>query len=106
MPVEQENHIGEIVRVNGPIVLARQMEHAGMQEVVEVGRMRLMGEVIKVRNGQATIQVYENTSGLRPGEPVHCSGRPLSAPLPVNYPVRWHPRTAALLSSVPLLRAK
>ena len=78
MPVEKENHIGVIVRVNGPIVLARQMEHAGMQEVVEVGEMRLMGEVIKVRNGQATIQVYENTSGLRPGEPVYCSGRPLS----------------------------
>ena len=78
MPSERDNHNGEIVRVNGPIVLARQMEHAGMQEVVEVGEMRLMGEVIKVRNGQATIQVYENTSGLRPGEPVFCSGRPLS----------------------------
>ena len=54
------------------------MEHAGMQEVVEVGGLRLLGEVIKVKNGEATIQVYENTSGLKPGEPVYCTGRPLS----------------------------
>ena len=73
-----EQHIGVITRVNGPIVQAARMEHAGMQEVVEVGEMRLLGEVIKERGGSATIQVYENTSGLRPGEPVYCSGRPLS----------------------------
>ncbi|MBR0458180.1 MAG: V-type ATP synthase subunit A [Victivallales bacterium] len=71
-------HTGIITRVNGPIVEARGMEYAGMQEVVEVGELRLMGEIIKVRNGVATIQVYENTTGLRPGEAVHCTGRPLS----------------------------
>ncbi|MBR4675367.1 MAG: V-type ATP synthase subunit A [Victivallales bacterium] len=71
-------NIGKITRVNGPIVEACQMEHAGMQEVVEVGGLRLLGEVIKVKNGEATIQVYENTSGLKPGEPVYCTGRPLS----------------------------
>ena len=71
-------HIGKIIRVNGPIVEACQMEHAGMQEVVEVGGLRLLGEVIKVKNGAATIQVYENTSGLKPGEPVYCTERPLS----------------------------
>ncbi len=75
---ESTSHIGKIIRVNGPIVEACQMEHAGMQEVVEVGGLRLLGEVIKVKNGEATIQVYENTSGLKPGEPVYCTGRPLS----------------------------
>ena len=78
MSNESTSHIGKITRVNGPIVEACQMEHAGMQEVVEVGGLRLLGEVIKVKNGAATIQVYENTSGLKPGEPVYCTGRPLS----------------------------
>ncbi len=78
MSSESASNVGEITRVNGPIVEARHMEHAGMQEVVEVSEMRLLGEVIKVRNGAATIQVYENTSGVKPGEPVYCTGRPLS----------------------------
>ncbi len=69
---------GIITRINGPIVEARQMDNTGMLEVVEVGNLRLIGEVIRVRGSVATIQVYENTSGLRPGEPVYCSGRPLS----------------------------
>ncbi len=69
---------GIITRINGPIVEARQMDHTGMLEVVEVGEARLIGEVIRIRGALATIQVYENTSGLRPGEPVYCSGRPLS----------------------------
>ena len=69
---------GIIIRINGPIVEARQMEEVGMLEVVEVGELRLIGEVIRVRGEVATIQVYEETSGLRPGEPVYCTGRPLS----------------------------
>ncbi|MCQ2396728.1 MAG: V-type ATP synthase subunit A [Lentisphaeria bacterium] len=69
---------GIIIRINGPIVEARQMEHTGVLEVVEVGNLRLIGEVIRVRGAVATIQVYEISSGLRPGEPVFCSGRPLS----------------------------
>lgn len=78
----ESQYQGEITRVNGPIVEARHMEHAGMLEVVEVGEMRLIGEVIRVRGkGMATIQVYENTSGLRPGEAVYCTGRPLSVRL-------------------------
>ncbi|MBQ7179343.1 MAG: V-type ATP synthase subunit A [Victivallales bacterium] len=76
--MSDEQHKGIITRVNGPIVQATQMELAGMHEVVEVGEMRLLGEVIKVRGEAATIQVYENTSGLKPGEAVYCSGRPLS----------------------------
>ena len=78
MSNESTAHIGKIIRVNGPIVEACQMEHTGMQEVVEVGSLRLLGEVIKIKNGSATIQVYENTSGLKPGEEVICTGRPLS----------------------------
>ncbi|HQL88046.1 MAG: V-type ATP synthase subunit A [Lentisphaerae bacterium] len=81
MSSDHREHIGEIIRVNGPIVEARQMEHAGMLEVVEVGAMRLIGEVIKVHRGAATIQVYENTSGLHPGEKVFCTSRPLSVRL-------------------------
>jgi V/A-type H+-transporting ATPase subunit A len=72
---------GVISRVNGPIVEARQMASAGMLEVVEVGNLRLIGEVIRVRNEIATIQVYENTTGLLPGEPVFRTGRPLSVRL-------------------------
>jgi V/A-type H+/Na+-transporting ATPase subunit A len=69
---------GIITRINGPIIEARNMESTGMLEVVEVGEDHLIGEVIRVRGGVTTIQVYENTSGLRPGEPVYCTGRPLS----------------------------
>ena len=72
---------GEIVRVNGPIIHARNMGQAGMLEVVEVGHLRLIGEVIRLHDGTATVQVYENTSGLRPGEPIYCTGRPLSVKL-------------------------
>ncbi|MDD4097251.1 MAG: V-type ATP synthase subunit A [Lentisphaeria bacterium] len=81
MSIAHHERTGEIIRVNGPIVEARHMEHAGMLEVVEVGAMHLIGEVIKVHRGAATIQVYENTSGLRPGEAVTCTSRPLSVRL-------------------------
>jgi len=73
--------VGEIVRINGPIIEARNMAAAGMLEVVETGHLRLIGEVIRLRQGVATIQVYENTSGLRPGEPVYGTGRVLSVKL-------------------------
>jgi len=72
---------GIISRINGPIVEVRHMETAGMLEVVEVGDLRLIGEIIKMQGDSATIQVYENTSGLRPGEPVFRTNRPLSVRL-------------------------
>ena len=82
MDNETRQNVGRITRVNGPIVEACDMERAGMLEVVEVGELRLIGEVIRVRGkGLATVQVYENTSGLHPGEPVYCTGRPLSVRL-------------------------
>ncbi len=72
---------GRIIRVNGPIVEAEGMIGAGMLEVVEVSDLRLIGEIIRVRDDRATIQVYENTSGLKPGEPVYGTGMPLSVRL-------------------------
>jgi len=73
--------VGRIVRINGPIVAAEGMTTAGMLDVVEVGRERLIGEVIRMRGDMATIQVYENTSMLRPGEPVRGTAMPLSVRL-------------------------
>jgi len=72
---------GRITRVNGPIVEAQGLRDAGMLEVVEVSDLRLIGEVIRIRDDVATIQVYENTSGLRPGQPVYPTGVPLSVTL-------------------------
>jgi len=69
---------GTIVRINGPIVMARGMASATMYEVVNVSELRLAGEIIRLEGDVATIQVYENTTGLKPGAPVYTSGRPLS----------------------------
>jgi V/A-type H+-transporting ATPase subunit A len=72
---------GRVIRVSGPIVLATQMSHAQMYEVVEVSALRLVGEVIRLDGDVATIQVYENTTGLQPGMPVRRTGLPLSVSL-------------------------
>ena len=72
---------GEIVRVNGPVVEARGMRRVGMYEVVETGHLRLIAEVIRLHDDIATLQVYEETSGLMPGQPVFPTGRPLSVRL-------------------------
>jgi len=67
-----------IIRVNGPIVTATGMRDAEMYELVEVGPLRLIGEIIRLAGDRAVIQVYENTSGLKPGEPVFRTEHPLS----------------------------
>jgi V/A-type H+-transporting ATPase subunit A len=72
---------GTILRVNGPVVEAAGMDAVTMLEFVEVGERRLPGEVIALGEGRATIQVYEYTGGLRPGERVEGSGGPLAAEL-------------------------
>lgn len=72
---------GRLLRINGPIVEAGGMRTAGMLEVVGVGAARLIGEIIRLRDDVATIQVYENTGGLKPGDPVYPTGRPLSVAL-------------------------
>ena len=73
--------IGQVVWVNGPVVRARGSQHVGMLEVVEVGDEHLVGEVIGLERDVITIQVYEETSGLRPGAPVYGTGMPLSVEL-------------------------
>jgi V/A-type H+/Na+-transporting ATPase subunit A len=69
---------GKIVWVSGPAVKADGMSSAKMYETVEVGESKLIGEVIRLTGDVAFIQVYESTSGLRPGEPVVGTGQPLS----------------------------
>ncbi|HBA54530.1 MAG TPA: V-type ATP synthase subunit A, partial [Syntrophorhabdus aromaticivorans] len=65
-------------RVSGPIVTASGMHSAQMYEVVQVGSLGLVGEVVRLVGDYATIQVYEDTTMLKPGAPVRCTGVPLS----------------------------
>ena len=69
---------GRIVWVSGPAVRADGMADAKMYETVTVGDSKLVGEVIRLTGDVAFIQVYESTSGLKPGEPVIGTGNPLS----------------------------
>jgi V/A-type H+-transporting ATPase subunit A len=70
---------GKIVRVSGPVVIAEGLGSAGLYDVVEVGRERLAGEIIRMDASGATIEVYEENTGMKVGEPVVSLGRPLSA---------------------------
>ncbi|MBM3887921.1 MAG: V-type ATP synthase subunit A, partial [Verrucomicrobia bacterium] len=67
-----------VVRISGPIVTATGMSGAGMYEVVHVGEEGLVGEVVRLIGDRATIQVYENTTMLKPGAPIRRTGAPLS----------------------------
>jgi V/A-type H+/Na+-transporting ATPase subunit A len=72
---------GTIVKVSGPLVIAGGMRHANMFDVVRVSEHRLIGEIIEMHGDRASIQVYEETAGLGPGEPVVSTGAPLSVEL-------------------------
>ncbi len=72
---------GKIVKVAGPLVVAEGLEHANMFDVVRVGKQRLIGEIIEMRGGAASIQVYEETAGIAPGDVVATTGAPLSVEL-------------------------
>ena len=72
---------GIIKKVAGPLVIAEGMRDANMFDVVRVSSQRLIGEIIEVHGDRASIQVYEETSGLGPGEPVESTGMPLSVEL-------------------------
>lgn len=72
---------GRIIKVSGPLVIAEGMPEAQMYEVVRVSDKKLIGEIIEIRGDQASIQVYEETSGLGPGEPVYTTGESLSVEL-------------------------
>ena len=72
---------GVIERIIGPVVVAHDMLGAQMYELVKVGTLGLIGEVIRVEGEKATIQVYEETAGIKPGERVERTGNPLSVEL-------------------------
>ncbi len=72
---------GTILKVAGPLVIAEGMRDTNMYDVVRVSDQRLIGEVIEMHGDQASIQVYEETSGLKPGEPVESTDAPLSVEL-------------------------
>ena len=72
---------GTIKKVAGPLVIASGMRDANMSDVVRVSEKRLIGEIIEMHGDEASIQVYEETSGLGPGEPVESTGAPMSVEL-------------------------
>lgn len=72
---------GKIVKVSGPLVIATGLEKASMYDVTRVGEKNLIGEIIELRGERASIQVYEETGGIGPGEPVSSTGSPLSVEL-------------------------
>ncbi|MBN1464747.1 V-type ATP synthase subunit A [candidate division KSB1 bacterium] len=78
---KRERIIGSVFRVNGPVIEAIGITDAMMLELVAVGSNQLTGEIVKLENGKAIIQVYEDTTGVKPGEPVYGSGASLSAEL-------------------------
>jgi len=73
--------VGAVFSVSGPVVVAAEMSGAAMYELVRVGHQSLVGEIIRLEEDKATIQVYEETSGLTVGDPVVCTGQPLSLQL-------------------------
>lgn len=73
--------IGNIVKISGPLVVAEGMRDANIFDVVRVSKKRLIGEIIEMHGDRASIQVYEETSGLGTGEAVESAGEPMSAEL-------------------------
>ncbi len=73
--------MGVVGRVSGPVVIAEGLEGAKMFDVVRVGSQGLVGEIIRLVGGTATVQVYEDTTGIRPGDPVENTGQALSVEL-------------------------
>lgn len=73
--------VGKIIKVSGPLVVAEGMEDANVYDVVEVSENKLIGEIIEMRGDRASIQVYEETTGIGPGDEVVTTGSPLSIEL-------------------------
>jgi len=72
---------GTIIKVSGPLVVAEGMADAKLYDVVRVGKAKLIGEIIELRGDKASVQVYEETAGLGPGDEVYSTGEPLSVEL-------------------------
>jgi len=81
LPTEKESDYGYIFKVSGPLLVADGMSGAAMYELVRVGHQKLVGEIIKLEGDTASIQVYEDTSGLTVGDPVLRKKQPLSVEL-------------------------
>jgi V/A-type H+-transporting ATPase subunit A len=79
--MKQEKKAGIITKVSGPLVVAKNMADVQMYDVVRVSDKLLFGEVIELRGDRASIQVYEETAGVGPGEPVYFTGEALSVEL-------------------------
>jgi F0F1-type ATP synthase beta subunit len=79
--MDGEKKTGAVLGVSGPVVVAEYMSGAAMYELVRVGHEELVGEIIRLEGDTATIQVYEETSGLTVGDPVFRTGKPLSVEL-------------------------
>ena len=77
----EERIVGTVQRVNGPVVGAKGITNAVMLEMVRVGEMRIVGEIIKIKGSTAIVQVYEDTTGISPGENIYGSGMPMSVEL-------------------------
>ncbi len=77
----EDRIIGRVYRVNGPVIEASDITDAMMMELVRIGEGRLVGEIVKLAGNTAVIQVYEDTTGIRPGDDVFGSGMPLSVEL-------------------------
>ncbi len=73
--------VGDIIKVSGPLVVAKNIKKSKMYDVVRVGKQKLLGEIIELRGDKASIQVYEETAGLGVGDPVEATGEALSVEL-------------------------
>ncbi len=78
----------KIVKVSGPLILAENMSDASIQDICHVGDLGVIGEIIEMRGDVASIQVYEETTGIGPGEPVISTGEPLSVELAPRFNCR------------------
>lgn len=76
-----KKNIGTIIKVSGPLIVAKGLYNVHMYDVVKVSDKQLIGEIIELRGDEASIQVYEDTSGIGPGEPVYLTNEPLSVEL-------------------------
>src|SRR3990172_2586313 len=83
-----QGRTGKVIRIAGPVVGAIGLEDVRLYDVVRVGELGLIGEVIRLHGDLTTIQVYEDTSGLKAGEPVINTGAPLVAELGPRLPRR------------------
>jgi len=77
----QQRIIGTVKRVNGPVIEAKGVSDALMLEMVQVGSVKIVGEVVKLEGEHAIIQVYEDTTGIKPGDEIYGSGMPLNVEL-------------------------